>query len=207
MLRSAQMSALGMLDRPPGTSYRSLEAEIKFSPNVFATLLIASAFGLPNVGFADHVPDNLSQDLDPNYVACLMAVDDAEMEFREALQSTCLQRTGDLCSGRNGLAPPSQVIDCIHFETQRGIAFLQTATNELPEFVETEGFFGHRYKRRRERVLADIEKLRNSPKPDTIETAIQQSVTMASAATTLLWLARETGTSMRAHVLASFGAH
>lgn len=190
-----------------GTSYWSMEAQIKFSPNVFATLWVACAFGLPNVGFADHIPDNLSQELDPNYVACLMAVDEAEMEFREALQSACLQRMGDLCSGRNGLAPPSQVINCIHFETQRGIAFLRAAINELPELVEKEGFFGRGYERRRDRILADVEKLGNSPKPDSIEAAVQQSVTMASAATTLFWLARETGTSMEAHVSDSFSAH
>ncbi|WP_282060071.1 hypothetical protein [Roseobacter litoralis] len=184
-----------------------MEAEIKFSPNVFTTLLVAGASGLPNVGFADHVPDNLSQDLDPNYVACLMAVDDAETEFRQVLQSACLQRMGDLCSGSNGLAPPSQVIYCIHFETQRGIAFLRAATNELPEFVEKEGLFGHGYERRRDSILADAEKLRNSPKPETIETAIQQVVMMSSAATTLFWLARETRTSIEAHVLASFEAH
>lgn len=184
-----------------------MEAEIKFSSNVFAVLLVACAFGLPTVGFADHVPDNLSQDLDPNYIACLMAVDDAEMEFRDALQSTCLQRMGDLCSGRNGLAPPSQVIDCILFETQRGITFLQAATSELPVSVEKKGFFGHGYERRRDSILADVEKLRNSPKPETIEVAVQQGVIVASAATTLFWLARETGTSIEAHVLASFGPH
>jgi hypothetical protein len=185
----------------------SMETVIKFSPTIFPTLLVAGAFGLPNVGNADHVPDNLSQTLDPNYVACLMAVDDAETEFREALQSTCLQRMSDLCSGRNGLALPSQVIDCIHFEIQRGSTFLRAATNDLPESVEKEGLFGHGYERRRDRILADLEKLRNSPKPDTIETAVEQSVAMASAATTLFWLARETGVSMEAHALASFGSH
>jgi hypothetical protein len=184
-----------------------MEAEIKFSPTIFANLLVAGAFCLPNVGSADHVPANLSQDLDPNYVACLMAVDDAEAEFREALQSTCLKRMGDLCSGSNGRSLPSQVIDCIHFETQRGSAFLRAATNELPEFVEKEGLFGHGYERRRDRILADLGKLRNSPKPDTIETAIQQSVVMASAAITVFWLARETGISMEAQALASFGSH
>jgi hypothetical protein len=184
-----------------------MEAEIKFRPNIVATLLVTSAFGWPCPGFADHVPDKLSQDLDPNYVACLMAVDDAEEEFRFALQSVCLQRMGDICSGRNGLAPPSQVIECIHFETRRGIDFLQEGVGELPKFVDREGLFGHGYERRRDSVLKDVEALRNLQKPQSIETAIQQGVKMATAATLLFWLARETRTSLEAHVAATFRDH
>lgn len=207
MLRSARMSAKTMLDRASGTRYRIVETVIKFAQNVFAVLLVAGAFGLPNVGVADHVPDNLSQGLDPNYIACLMAVDDAETEFRDSLQSACYQRMGDLCSGWNGLAPPSQVIDCIHFETQRGIRFLRAATSELPDFVEREGLFGHAYERRRDSILDDAELLRNSPKPQSVENAVQQSVIMASAATLLFWLARETQTPLETHVAASRGDH
>ena len=207
MLPSAGMFAKIMLDRASGTNYRTVETVFKLAQNVFAALLDAGAFGLPNVGVADHVPDNLSQELDANYVACLMAVDDAETEFRDALQSACHQRMGELCSGRNGLAPPSQVIDCIHFETQRGIRFLQAATSELPEFVEREGLFGHAYERRRDSVLDDAELLRNSPKPQSVENAVQQSVKMASAATLLFWLARETQTPLETHVAASRGDH
>ncbi len=184
-----------------------METEIKFAPTVIAALLVAGALGLPNVGVADHIPDNLSQDLDPNYVACLMAVDGAEMEFRDALQSACLHRMGDLCSGRNGLAPPSQVIDCIHFETRRGIDFLRAAASELPEFVEKEGLFGHGYERRRDSIFNDVELLTNSPKPQSTEIAVQQSVKMAAAATLLFWLARETQTPIGAHVAASFAFH
>ncbi|MEL6464390.1 MAG: hypothetical protein AAFQ58_05415 [Pseudomonadota bacterium] len=174
---------------------------------VFASFLVAAAFGLPRVGVAEHVPDNLSQDLNPNYIACLMAVDDAETVFRDALQSACIQRMGDLCSGRNGLAPSSQVIDCIHFETQRGIDFVRAAASELPELVEREGFFGHGYEKRRDSIFKDVELLKNSPKPKSIETAVQQSVTMASTATLLFWLARETQTPLEAHMAASFGDH
>lgn len=184
-----------------------MEAEIRFLQNIFASIVIAGAIGLPKFAAADHVPDNLSQDLDPNYIACLMAVDDAETEFRDALQSTCIQRMGDICSGKNGIALASQVIDCLHFETQRGIGFLQNAANDLPASVEKEGFLGHGYERRRDGILKDVETLKNSPKPQSIETAVQQSVKMVSAATTLFWLARETETPIEAHVMASFGDH
>ncbi|MEM8556022.1 MAG: hypothetical protein AAGF71_14505, partial [Pseudomonadota bacterium] len=176
-----------------------MEAEIKLSKNDFATFAAAVAFCLPKVGIADHVPDNLSQDLDPNYIACLIAVDDAETEFRDALQSTCLHRMGDLCSGRNGIAPPSQVIDCIYFETRRAIGFLTVSAGELPELVQTEGLFGQGYDRRHGKLLRQLELLRNSPRPKSIEIAVQQTLEMASAATLLFWLARETQTPLEVH--------
>lgn len=184
-----------------------MKAEIQPGKNTRAFIVISAIVGLPLVAIADHVPDNSSQDLNPNYIACLAAVDGAEAEFRDALQSTCIKRMGDLCSGKNGLAQPSQVIECIHFETQRGIVFLEAAVTDLPVSIKQEGFFGHGYERHRNSILADLEKLGNLPKPETIEVAVQQGVIMASAATTLFWLARETETSIEAHVLASFGDH
>jgi hypothetical protein len=196
-----------MLERSKGINCWNMEANIRFARNIVAFILTVAVMGLPDVAAADHVPDNLSQDLDPNYIACLNTVDDAETEFRDSLQSTCIQRMGDLCSGSNGIAPPSQVIDCIHYEVRRGIVFLQVAANDLPEAVEKDGFFGHGYERRRDGILKDVEALKNSAKPLSIEIAVQQGVMMASAATTLFWLARETGTTLEAHVAASFGDH
>ena len=184
-----------------------MQAEISLSRNIFAFIVLAGLFGLPTFSVADHVPDNLSQDLDPNYIACLMAVDDAKTEFRDALQSTCLERMANLCSGMNGHALPSQVIGCLNFETQRGIRFLKVAANDLPASVEKEGLFGHGYERRRSSILEDVETLENSPKPQDIDAAVQQSIIMSLAATTLFWLARETQTSMESHVKASFGRH
>ncbi|MGB3555490.1 MAG: hypothetical protein WBA25_12720 [Jannaschia sp.] len=184
-----------------------MEAETLLVQGIRASIVLSAVIGLPLIAVADHVPDNLSQDLNPNYIACLAAVDGAEAEFRDALQSTCIQRMGDICSGKNGIAIPSQVIACLHFETQRGIEFVQVAANDLPEVVEQEGFFGRGYQRRRDRILMDAETLQNSPAPDTLETAVQQSIKIASAATTLFWLARETGISTEAHVVASFGGH
>lgn len=156
---------------------------------------------------ADHVPDNLSQDLDPNVIACLMAVDGAEIEFLSTLQITCINRMGDICSGKNGVAVPSQVIDCLNFETQRGIGFLETAVNALPEAVEKVGYFGFVYEGRRDRILKDVETLKTSPEPQSIEIATQQVVTMATSAIMVLLLARETGTKFEAHVNDTFGEH
>jgi hypothetical protein len=184
-----------MLERSKGINCWNMEANIRFARNIVAFILTVAVMGLPDVAVADHVPDNLSQDLDPNYIACMNTVDDAETEFR------------DLCSGSNGIALPSQVIDCIHSEVRRGIVFLQVAANDLPEAVKKDGFFGHGYERRRDGILKDVEALKNSAKPLSIENAVQQGVMMASAATTLFWLARETGTTLEAHVAASFGDH
>lgn len=181
--------------------------DIRFIRDPLRCFAIAATIGLPEVTAADHVPNNFSQDLDPNYIACMMSVDDAEAEFLDALQSTCIRQMGDICSGLNGTAPPSEVIECIHFETQRGIEFLEAAANDLPKTVDMEGFFGHRYEKRRDGILNDVGALKKLPKPPSIEVAVQQGVTMASAATMLFWLARETGTPIEAHVEASFGAH
>lgn len=190
-----------------GSYCTHMKAETLLGQGIRASVVLSAVIGLPLVAFADHVPDDLSQDLNPNYIACLAAVDDAETEFRNALQSTCIQRMGDICSGKNGIALPSQVIACLHFETQRGIEFVQVAANDLPEAFEEEGFFGRGYQRWRDRILMDVETLQNLPAPETLETAIQQSTKMASAATTLFWLARETRTPIEAYVLASFGDH
>jgi hypothetical protein len=184
-----------------------MEAEIRILLKAFAYFAIAATIGLPEVTAADHVPSNFSQDLDPNYIACMMSVDDAEAEFLDALQSTCIRQMGDICSGMKGTAPTSEVIECIHVETQRGIEFLEAAANDLPKTVDMEGFFGHRYEKRRDGILNDVEVLKKLPKPDSIVVATQQGVTMASAATMLFWLARETGTPIETHVEASYGAH
>ncbi|MFT5797368.1 MAG: hypothetical protein ACI84R_001428 [Candidatus Azotimanducaceae bacterium] len=162
---------------------------------------------MPIPASADHVPDNLVQELDPNYIVCMMAVDDAEVEFLNALQFTCIQRMGDICGGRNGIAPPSQVVDCIHFETQRGIAFMRAGVTALPDVIEKKGFFGHGYKRRRDGILRDMDTLKNLPKPLTVEIAKQQAVSMASAVHMLFWLARKTEASLEAHVLGTIRDH
>ncbi len=137
----------------------------------------------------------------------MMAVDDAERDFRAELQLTCLSRMEDICSGRAGAAVPSQVFDCVHFEKQRSLEFLRAAVADLPDEVKKTGFFGHRYQRRRDSILGDIESLQNQPKPQKIDVAIEQIVTMASAVTMLFWLARETATPVEAHVPSTFGNH
>jgi hypothetical protein len=163
-------------------------------------LLTTASVVCPFHALSDHVPETMSQDLNPNYVGCLMAVDDAESEFRDALQSTCLSRMGDICSGRHGSAPPAQIIDCLYFEKQRAVAFLTNVSIDLPIQTEKEGFFGHGYQRRRSALLKDIENLAKQGRPEHVDAAIQQTVTMAMTVSTLFWLARETGTPLESHV-------
>lgn len=136
-----------------------------------------------------------------------MAVDDAKLEFLGFLQNTCFKRMVLICGGRDLDAPESQMIDCIHFETNRGIDFLQAAVTELPETVESGGFFERGYKRRRDSILGDVEAVKISPKPESVDIAIQQSIIVAASATTLFYLARETGTPLESHVAATFGGH
>ncbi len=86
-------------------------------------VLFAAALMQPDRAVADHAPDSLSQDADPNYIACLMSVDDAKPQFLDALQATCLTRMIEICSGLDNEAPQSQVIQCISFEMRRGTIF------------------------------------------------------------------------------------
>ena len=183
--------------------------ELSIRPTKTHIIFVAIIFsvGFPICALGNHVPDNLAQELNPNYIGCMMAVEDADTEFRETLQSSCLSRMGDICSGRNGAALPSQVIDCVHFEIQRAVGFLVTSVPNLPTEVETKGLFGHGYQKWRASILEDIESLQNLGKPQRLETAIQKIGTMASAVTTLFWLARKTDTPLETHVRAADGAH
>ncbi|NJM83200.1 MAG: hypothetical protein HC844_12550 [Tabrizicola sp.] len=169
--------------------------------------LVAFALVLPNTAVADHVPDSLSQDIDPNYIACLMAVDDASPQFLGALQTTCFKRMVEICSGKNLDAIPSQVIDCISFESRRGANFLEAAVAELPEAVEKTGLFWKRYPSRLDGIRDDAKAVRSSSRPETVEDAIQQILPMAASATILFYLAKETRTSLENLVEATIEEH
>lgn len=178
---------------------------IKRAFQTFSLLALLAA--LPLSATADHVPSALAPDLSPNYIACLAAVDDADREFRDALQSTCIRRMGDICSGGTKTVEPQQLITCLTVETQRGLTFVTAAAKALPPSTHKTGFFGNAYQRHRATLLTDIASLQNAPAPVTVQDAMDQTVKMALAATTLFWLARETDTSLTAHVAASFGEH
>lgn len=175
--------------------------------NSIAFVLVVAALVLPDLAVADHVPDNLSQDVDPNYIACLMAVDDAELQFLSALQTTCFTRMIDVCSGRNFDVPQSQIIDCISFETRRGIDFLEAAVAELPETVEKTDLFWRRYPIRLDGIRGDVKAVRAFPRPQTVEESIRQSLPMATSATFLYYLARQTGTPLEPLVEATIDKH
>lgn len=179
-----------------------------------ATLLrsIARALGvaalmLPDLAAADHLPDGVSQDVDPNYIACLMAVDDAKPQFLDALQITFLSRMLEICSGPTNEAPPSEAMECISFETRRGIEFLLAAEAELPDTVEKTGLFWRSYQRLRDSIVEDMEAVKTLAPPESIDLAVQRSMSVATAANLLFYLARETGTPLDALVAATFDQH
>jgi hypothetical protein len=169
--------------------------------------VVAFTLALPTTAVADHVPDSLSQDVDPNYIACLMAVDDASPQLLGALQTTCFRRMVEICSGKDFDATPSQMIDCISFESRRGADFLEAAVAELPETVEKTGLFWTRYPSRLDSIRDDVKALMSSSRPETVDDAIQQSSPMAVSATLLFYLARETGTPLEKLVEATIEQH
>lgn len=156
---------------------------------------------------ADHVPENLGQTLDPNYVGCMMSVDDATPEFRDALQATCIRQLGNVCSGRAGVSPPSQVTECLWFETQRAATFLRAAVADLPVSIDQKGFFGRGYDRRRRELIESVNALAASEKPVTSKEATELAVKMTISMHTLFWLAEETGTSLVQHAAFAARAH
>jgi hypothetical protein len=173
-----------------------------------ALVLVFAAIAQPNLVVADHAPDNLSQDVDPNYVACLMAVDDADLLFLNHLQNACFARMVEVCMGRVDASVPSlQAIDCITFENRRSIAFMQDALGEMPTDFEFPTGFKGTYQRRRDSILKDLESVKNSPQPKTIDEAVKQGVVVAVSASLLFYLARETETPMEALVASTFGNH
>ncbi|NJS38737.1 MAG: hypothetical protein HC783_06670 [Rhodobacteraceae bacterium] len=175
--------------------------------NKIAPAYVVAALILPDLAVADHVPDGLSQDSDPNYIACLTAVDDAKPQFLDALQATCLTRMIEICRGAENEAPPSQGIDCISFETRRAIDFLLAAEAELPDAVEKTGLFWRSYQRRRDNIVKDVEAAKALAPPESIDAAVQQSMSVATAANLLFYLARETGTQLDALVATTFDQH
>jgi hypothetical protein len=170
-------------------------------------VLVAAALMQPERAFADHVPGDLSQDVDPNYIACLMAVDDAKPQFLDALQATCFTRMIEICSGLDNEAPQSQVIECILFEMRRGTDFLLAAEAELPDAGEKTGFFWHGYQRRRDGIVKDVEAINAVEPPESIDAAVQQSISVAVTANLLFYLAREMETPLDALVAATFDKH
>jgi hypothetical protein len=184
---------------------RKFPTHIRVNRSLF--VLVAAALMQPDLAVAEHVPDSLSQDVDPNYIGCLMAVDDANPYFLDALQTTCFKRMIDICSGSDNDAPPSQVIECISFETHRGIDFLLSSVAELPESVEKTGLSSAVYPRRRDSIVKDIEVLRAFAAPESIDVAVEHSISMAVSANLLFYLARETGTPLEALVEATIGKH
>ena len=167
------------------------------------TAPLAFCLTFPQHSFGDHVPEPRDSAVNPNYVACIMAVEDASETFRHTLQEGCLRILGDICGGYAGRALPSQIVRCLNFETDRALRFLNAAVNDLPETIERKGLFGHHYATRRAELVADIQNHIARAKPDTVEGSLNQADLVAINVTTLFWFARETNTPLQKHVAAS----
>lgn len=169
--------------------------------------LVALALCQPDKAVADHVPDSLSQDVDPNYIACMMAVDDASPDILSALQTTCFTAMIKICSVSENHTPSPQAIDCISFETRRGLDFLEAAVANLPEEVDKKGFIGRRYQGQRDRIIQDLEAAKAFAAPESFEGAVEQSIKMATSVIELVFLAKRVEIQLEALVSVPFGNH
>ena len=120
---------------------------------------------MPLTAHADHMPSSLAQKLDPDMLACIISVDNSTSNSRFALQSTCFERTVNLCSRSDSITDPNEIIGCLNFEAQQGVDSLGAATNDLPLLVEKKVMFGQFYQRRRERLLRSVDDYTSADEP------------------------------------------
>jgi hypothetical protein len=156
--------------------------------------------GHSGIALADQSPDATPPHLSPDFIGCMMAVDDAEFAYLSQLQNKCFSATMALCGGYDANTPLETIIGCIRRETDRGMDFLDAALSAVPESVNGGGFHPQVYQNRRTGILEELEALRNSPAPGTVETALRQAAIMAANTSLILNLARETETPMESVV-------
>lgn len=166
---------------------------IHFKRFICAALTCAA---LPFSAHADHTPGQNNPDLDPNMLACMIAVDDATDMFRPNLQIQCFQHTLNLCSGANGNANAEESVVCLNFENRQAIDFLDEVIQALPKKPKLKGFTQGRYTRSRQELLDKIPVLRAAPEPKDLKQVVQRTVEITADLVTIFRLARETNTSL-----------
>ncbi|WP_054001528.1 hypothetical protein [Shimia sp. SK013] len=168
---------------------------------IMIVVLMNTLIFQPKYAFGDNVPDSVSQWKNPNYIACLIAANDAPKAFLSPLQISCIKTFGDICEyrGRDDTLP-TQTLECLFFETQRSANFLNAAVHDLPETVELKGLSWRRYEEKRQNLLQEIRDLQDFDPPETFEAAFKQVGDMSLAATTFLYYAREAHTSLEKHL-------
>ncbi len=149
---------------------------------------------------ADHALDYLNQDLNPDVPACLVAVQDAPNRFRIHLEITCSSVVARFCEDNEKRLQSLQVARCFNYETQELIEFLGLNVVRLPETTNKKGFFGKRYAKTKSDLESDLESdFENfSTRRETIDfnESVDHFVDAFLSVQSLLWLARESSTTM-----------
>lgn len=155
---------------------------------------------LPVSTLADQVPENLALDHDTDFIGCLVAVDDATINFRDALQEACSMRVVEICMSGDETSALSQTVRCLNTEVSQAIAFLEAANSALPAQVEKKGFFGHRYQTLRQDMLQSIAKTKSGEEPTELKAALSRLFSVTLDLRTLFRLVRETDTPVSDYV-------
>ncbi len=141
--------------------------------------------------------------VDPDYVGCLIAVDDADITFRFDLQQTCLQRMMDMCDLLDKDPSDRLTVECLNRENRQSIQFILAVTEALPSAIKGEGFTAAMYGRRFEDFTDNLPELSLEPEPEELLEAMMRTVKAASAWHMVLWLARKSGTDVGGIVAAA----
>ena len=134
--------------------------------------------------------------LDPDYIGCMIAVDDADIMFRQALQSTCVSRMADFCDSRDEDATGKRTVECLNRESRQALRFVASVTEALPRTIEGQDFRAALYRRRRNDVPQTLAGLRQEPRPEELPEALSRIVRVASALHMVFLLARDSGTDL-----------
>ncbi|WP_299649958.1 hypothetical protein [uncultured Jannaschia sp.] len=143
--------------------------------------------------------------LDPDYIGCMIAVDDADIMFRQALQSTCVSRMADLCDSRDEDATGKRTVECLNRESRQALRFVASVTEALPRTIEGQDYRAASYRRRHMDITQTLAELRQEPRPEELPEATLRIVRVASAVHMVFLLARDSGTDLDRFVPAASG--
>jgi hypothetical protein len=156
---------------------------------------------------ADHVPERLSQELDPDLISCMLAVDDASIQFITSLQSSCIARISEVCGLGDAAVLVEETITCLNFETRQAVDFLVKVANELPLEIEAEGLRARATQRRLQSLRDDVRELDLADEPLDIEGSIRRYSKTFGRLHIALLTARETDTNLEGLVQYNGDSH
>ena len=109
--------------------------------------------------------------LNLDYVACMIAVNDADKYFIGELQITCEWYTRKNCFNVHFAATPDESTACLWSEVQEAASFVVASATMLPERIDGSSVTARFYPSRRSRVIEWARDALSSQPPGSVEEA------------------------------------